>query len=132
MHVTVASRAAHLELTRPLTRVRAIDIKLNDGVELARPLQNIESVTPFVLLGHKVQILVLVDNLISSRILLYYRVCGDKRRALCSFVPHLNIESITVVILLNLKKAFALKAFKAWHLIGVLDSLALSRPVILD
>ena len=67
--ITVASGTAHLELACTLTWVRAIDIKFDDRVELSRLLQDLEPVSTFVLLRHKVEVLVIADNLISRLIL---------------------------------------------------------------
>ena len=127
-----------------------VDIKLDHRVELARPLQNFKTVTTFVFLRHKVQILVLVDNLVSRHILLCQNVGRDKRFTHRSFVFNKNVQSVTVIILsqfgqglikvlcvrpnwsLNLQMARTFVAFKARHLIAILDTLSLSCPVILN
>ena len=65
MGVAVASRAAGL-VAGEGTAV----VELDDGVELARLLEDLEPVAPFVLLRHEVEVVVLADDLLGCLVLL--------------------------------------------------------------
>ena len=66
LRVAVASRAAAGLVTGEGTAV----VELDDGVELARLLQDLEPVPPLVLLRHKVEVVVLADDLLGRLVLL--------------------------------------------------------------